>query len=490
MKGGVGVRGSAEGGSDVFVWDVRVRERSGDVGARAAARWVMRAGVCAAVLSTCPPLRLSAQTSLTIYNDGRVLVRRTFPVQVPKGESTHRLTPGVLEPGSLLPLDTSITLLEARYDSVVGEQNSLRRAVGRKFTFQSQSYPPVPITATLVGMDPERWRLDDGTVLFQRPGLIRWPEDVLFEPTLELRLRSPQARPALGLAYFTAGAHWRAGYQVVLGGSSARVKGVAVITSRTLRADSAELQLLAGTIAPPQPRPGAFDANENLRAMAAAKAAPAEERIEEAHLYTLPGRWSLRQGGTSSLPLFDDASAAVTREYVVRHEPVFGIFQERGEPEEVPVQLTYTLARPRKSAFGDTPLPRGTAQLFRRDAEKRLQLVGEASLDHTPAGKDLVLRAGEAFDLTARRRQTDFRTERDSSAAGVRTRAEAAYEVALTNATDSAATITVQEARAGEWSVLSSSVPAEKVSATLVQFRVPVPARGQATLTYRIRAVW
>lgn len=443
------------------------------------------------------PATLSAQaakatpTSLTIYNDGRVFSRRVLPVAVPKGESTQRAQPGPLDPGSLLALDPEVTILDARYDSVSTEQSALRRSVGRKFTFQSQSYPPVPITATLVAVDPERWRLDDGTVLFQRPGLIRWPDDlVAFEPSLELRLRATQSRPSLGLGYFTTGAFWRASYQVILGGSDARVRGVAVISSQTLRVDSAEIQLLAGTISQPQPpyRPADVAAS----AMIARKAAPAqaEERVEETHVYTLAGRWSLRPGSTSLLPLFDEASAGVVREYVVGREPIYGIYQENEAVEEPPVQLVYTLTRPRKTGFGDRPLPAGMARLFRADSDGRLQVVGEASLEHTAPGKELVLRAGNAFDLSARRRQTDFITTRDSSAAGVRMRAEAAYEVSVANATDSAAAVTVQEARAGEWSVLSSSVPAEKVSSTMTRFRLMVPARGQSTLTYRIRLIW
>ncbi|HJR17616.1 MAG TPA: hypothetical protein VJ808_12240, partial [Gemmatimonadales bacterium] len=60
----------------------------------------------------------------------------------------------------------------------------------------------------------------------------------------------------------------------------------------------------------------------------------------------------------------------------------------------------------------------------------------------------------------------------------------------LKNATDSAVTVLVQEERAGEWSVVSSSVPAEKVSSTITRFRVRVPATGEATLTYRIRVIW
>ena len=68
--------------------------------------------------------------------------------------------------------------------------------------------------------------------------------------------------------------------------------------------------------------------------------------------------------------------------------------------------------------------------------------------------------------------------------------ATADYRVTLKNATDSATTIAVEEQRAGEWSVLASSAPAEKVSSTLTRFRVRVPAQGEAVLTYRIRVVW
>ncbi|MEO7987796.1 MAG: DUF4139 domain-containing protein, partial [Gemmatimonadales bacterium] len=145
---------------------------------------------------------------------------------------------------------------------------------------------------------------------------------------------------------------------------------------------------------------------------------------------------------------------------------------------------------PRKTDFGDRPLPGGVARLFQPDSAGRLQLVGEASMDHTPAGEDLKLSAGTAFDLTAKRVQTSYVTRRDSSKATWRTLATADYKVTLTNAGDSAVTVEVREERAGEWSVLSSSVAAEKISSTITRFRVKVPARGDAVLTYRVRAVW
>jgi hypothetical protein len=86
--------------------------------------------------------------------------------------------------------------------------------------------------------------------------------------------------------------------------------------------------------------------------------------------------------------------------------------------------------------------------------------------------------------------QTAYTTRRDSTRGTWRTTATADYKVTLTNATDSAVTIAVEERRAGEWSVVSSSVPAEKVSSTATRFSVKVPARGETDLTYRVRAVW
>jgi hypothetical protein len=153
--------------------------------------------------------------------------------------------------------------------------------------------------------------------------------------------------------------------------------------------------------------------------------------------------------------------------------------------------VSYTLKRARKTDFGDRPLPGGVARLFQADSSGRLQLVGEAVVRHTPAGEDVRIAAGTAFDLTARRVQTTYTARRDTTKATPgRTIMTADYTVTLTNATDSAATIDVREERAGEWAVVSSSVPAEKISSTVTRFRVPVPARGRTVLTYRIRAVW
>jgi hypothetical protein len=153
--------------------------------------------------------------------------------------------------------------------------------------------------------------------------------------------------------------------------------------------------------------------------------------------------------------------------------------------------VTYTVLRPKGSDLGDRPIPGGVARLYEPDSAGRLQLIGEANLDHSPAGEDIRLAAGTAFDLTAKRVQTSFTTRRDSLPGNRwRTIATADYSVTITNAGDTPAVVDVIEQRGGEWSIVSSSIKPEKRSSTRTAFKVPVPAKGKTTLTYRVRVIW
>jgi len=268
---------------------------------------------------------------------------------------------------------------------------------------------------------------------------------------------------------------------------------MAVIGAGTLSLRDAEVQLLAGSVA----QAAATDQFAKRRPMAAPMAAreelayATEQKVGEFHLYTLPGKVTLLPGITSSTALFEPAGVTYTKGYeVTGNIPYWGGLPQFGDEEDVPVQVTYVLQRPRKTDFGDRPLPGGVARLFEPDSGGRLQLVGEAAMDHTPAGEDLHLGAGEAFDLQAKRVQTNYTTKRDSTGGSWRTVATADYRVTVTNAADKPASVDVIEVRGGEWSVVSSSVKPEKLSSTRTRFRIQVPAAGKATLTYRVRVIW
>jgi len=441
-----------------------------------------------ALLSLLAPGLAAQSTSLTIYGDGRVLQRRMLPLAVPSGESTLRVALGELDPGSLFPLDSGVVIAGVTYDAAVDEANTLRRAVGRRLMFVTGGRNgPDTVAAQVMGVDPERYRLADGQITFMRPGVPLFPADlVLAEPSVELALRSDRARRGFGVGFFSSGASWSADYTVMLGrGAAARVSGRAVIQAGRVRADSAEVQLLAGNVGRAG-GPSVAAAPMVLRAEVAQGAA-SQQSVGEAHLYTVPGRVSLSPGLAVGVPLFDPASATIDRRYVVSGRlPYRGPVPQLGDEADVPVGVTYIVRRSDRAAFGRLPIPAGTVRVYRPDDAGRPQLIAEASVGHTAAGQDLVLDAGTAFDLTARRTQTDYSTRRDS----LRTQTFATYAVTVANAGDSTVVVDVLERRTGEWQVLSSSLPGEKLSSTTMRFRVRVPAGGDATLTYRIRAVW
>jgi hypothetical protein len=450
----------------------------------------------AAPLPCGPAAPLSAQTSLTIYNDGRVLVRRTLQTAIPKGASTQRLPLGALDPATLFSLDSTVNIERISYDGAVDEASVLRRAVGKRLVFRL-SDPRDTVSAVVLGVDPLRLQMPDGRISFQAPGEAFYPSDlVVVEPTAVVGVQSSKGQDQIRVGYFTTGASWQASYQVVLGRPDARVTGMAVIPSQSLRAESAEIRLLAGSVSraqpPGGPRPLRLEEARVSAKVAAMNDVATEQKVGEFHLYSLPGRSTLLPGLTTSVAFFEPAQVKYERNYVVHGDvPYWGFLPQMGEETEPPVEVIYTLKRPRKTDFGDRPLPGGVARLYLPDSSGGLQLVGEASLNHTPAGSDMKLNAGTAFDITAKRLQMNYATRRDSTKAhGIRTVATADYRVTLKNATDSLVTVDVEEERAGEWSVVSSSVPVEKVSSTISRFRVRVPARGEAVLTYRIRVIW
>jgi len=220
-------------------------------------------------------------------------------------------------------------------------------------------------------------------------------------------------------------------------------------------------------------------------------AAASEQAVGEAHVYQLPGRLSIEPSVPVTTALFPRSSAPVVQELIVPGVlPWRGWMGQNPEPNRVPVQVWYTIKRAAKSAFGDRPLPAGTVQLYQADSSGRVQLIGEASNDHTAPGRDLRLQSGDAFDVTAERVQTDWNQEQlPALRRGMpnRQRVTAAYRVTIANAKSEAVTVDVREAHFGSWKIVESSVPAEKLSSTESRFRAQVPAGGETTLTYTVQ---
>jgi hypothetical protein len=450
-------------------------------------------GVLGAAAALAGPL--AGQTSVSIYGDGRAVVRRTLPQALVPGRNTVTLRGAVAEGVDLATLfspDPAVALVSAALQPASDRAAALEAALGQTLAFVRGGDT---LRATVMRVAPPQYRLADGRVLLAEPGEPLFPAELVrTAPEVTVVVDAARARPRTELAYVAGdGARWQATYQVVLDGAGrAAVSGAATISALRLRADSAEVQLVAGAInrargGGPAPRPEfALAAEERARA-----AAPAEEAVGETHVYQLPGRWSLEPGRPLAVALFPRTAAPYTRELIVPGAlPWRGALGSAAEPDRVPVEVWYTVTRARGTPFGDRPLPAGTVQLYQPDSSGRVQLLGEAASEHTAPGRDLRVQAGLAFDVTAERVQTDYAQEPLPPARrgmAPRQRITASYRVTIANAKPEAVTVDVREVRAGVWRVTASSVPAEKLSATEVRFRVPVPANGEATLTYTVQ---
>ncbi len=450
------------------------------------------ASVVLAIAAAVMPL--TAQTSLSIYSDGRVVVRRTLPQPLQKGRNSLTVKLEGLDGATLFSPDTAVAVVSAVVHPPTDQNAALAAAAGQTLSFVRARAAGGADTmrATVVRSDPPQYRLPDGRYILWQPGEPLFPAELVRTGSeAAVALEAVLARPRTELAYVADGAaRWEAAYQVVLVGAKCQVSGTATIVAQSLRADSAEVQLVAGSInraRAAMPRPQLMLRGAMKVAAEEAPATASEAAVGETHVYQLPARISIEPGTPTTTALFPRSGAAYTQEFVVPGAlPWRGFLgQTPGDDNRVPVQVWYTLKRGRGTPFGDRPLPGGTVQLYQADSVGRLQLVGEASSGHTAPGRDLRVQSGDAFDITAERVQTDYAQEQlapPKRGMAPRQRITASYKVTISNAKPAAVTVDVREARFGVWRVTDSSVgPSCCTSRTCTSAASPTSIRSRAS---------
>lgn len=316
------------------------------------------------------------------------------------------------------------------------------------------------------------------------------------EPMLRWQVQAQRAGDAnFALSYPTGGLAWRAEYLAVLApGTDCRLSldGAALVANRSgVGFQGAALTLVAGEpnrvrgMAPPMPMQ-----RESYAAADMAQAAPMPQaRVSgEYYAYPIPAKTTLADGAIERVPLFARLPA-VQCERAYETAPQTDAWQPpqplvdpgyNNETGPQPVKATVSFANAKASGLG-RPLPAGRVRVFDGG-----DFLGEAQLAHTPDGSDIHLEVGTAFDLTAERERKAFNVDR----AG-RNMTES-FAVALGNAKKTDAIVTVVEPlpRWSDWEIVASSVPAKKRDARHAEFAVPVPAGGEAVLTYTVRYRW
>jgi hypothetical protein len=360
-----------------------------------------------------------------------------------------------------------------RFDfAIAGQDELLRRSIGQTVTVeQSSGGNRHSHTGVLMAAgNGLTLRLPDGRVKvlseyssFELPVM---PEGIVNEPTLTWDITG-SGRQEFDLAYATAGLAWRAEYQVDLGGQAKAcrmdIEGAAMVANRS----GADFNGIALTLVAGQPNrapvSGPMQAKAYGRAemmVADAAGAPSPEASGEYHAYRLPGTAALPQGSVQRLPLIDAArGVACERRYETRTQmggwrPPYPMIDANfnAESGEQPVIASLRFDNRKAGGLG-MPLPAGRVRVF-DDGD----LLGEATMGHTPANAEVELALGTVFDLTAERTREDFQVDRAGRTM------EERISIVVRNAKPEAATVHVIETlpRWSDWEIVSSTVPASK----------------------------
>jgi hypothetical protein len=219
----------------------------------------------------------------------------------------------------------------------------------------------------------------------------------------------------------------------------------------------------------------------------AAKAAETPEMQQESlfeyHLYTLQRPTTLADNQTKQVALMAANRVATRKEFLLQGSNYYYSAQhgDLGQKMKVGVFVEFD----NKGEGLGVPLPKGVVRVYKKDGQGNAQFVGEDRIDHTPKNETVRLKLGEAFDVTADRKQTDFK--KLAGTGRYNYVFESAYEIVLKNAKSVAAVVTVREPMPGDWTMVSESQPHAKAASGTAEWKVSVPAEDRATLTYRVR---
>ena len=454
-----------------------------------------------AAMADSPPELVSGAAqrealAITVYNDDLALVKELRKTRLPAGLSwlSLREVSAKMRPETALLRAASgapITLLEQNFDfDLLTPAKLLEKYVGREVTVLRSH----PTTGAETREKATVLATNSGTVLrfadrieTGAPGRIVFdsvPPNLRDRPTLSVLLEAAGGEQSLELSYLTGGLSWRADYVCNLSadGKHMNLSGWVTLTNNSGSAyTDATLQLVAGSVnrvRPPMPAM-AYLAAPAPRAKAAMPVA--EESLMDYHLYSFDRPTSVADNQTKQLALLSASDIAVTREYVLPgaeyyYRERYGDLGQRLKPQ---VFISFD----NKGAQLGKPLPAGVVRVYAKDSKGAAQFVGEDQIAHTAKNETVRLKLGEAFDITADRKQTSYRRLADNLI-------ESAYRIELRNAKDEPVTVRVLEPMPGDWEIVQESFKGKKESARANSWNVSVPAGGQTVLEYTARVKW
>jgi hypothetical protein len=453
--------------------------------------------------ATTTTLDDQAELAVTVYNSDIALVRDVRNLQITRGTSdlhfmdiAATVNPATVHFRSLTE-PSRVRVLEQNYEyDLLEPEKLLRKYVGRDVTLvrlrrDLNTTREEEVTAHLLSFNNSPvWRINGEIVTGMQADHIRFPElpgNLYSRPTLIWTLdNTGGTRHRVEASYLAGKLSWNADYVLTVArdDKTADVDGWVTVTNGSGTSfNNTKLQLVAGDLNRIRQVVDKFEMLQARRGDAESAANMVQEAFSDYHLYTLGRKTTINNNETKQVSMLGATAFPILKRYVVEGRNVYyHNTYHPGAPIKDVVQVFYQFKNEDRAGLG-MPMPAGNVRVYQSDSTGGVQFVGEDRIDHTPKDEAVNLKIGNAFDVVAERKQTDFQKIAGNTY-------EMEFEITLRNHKAVPITVEVNEPIGGSWRMLQSSHEWTKTSAWAAQFSLPVTPDGTAVLKYRVRATY
>lgn len=434
---------------------------------------------------------------VTVYNSNIGLVKDTRSVNLPKGvgELQFMDVAAAIQPVTVavksLNAPNQFMILEQNYEyDLMNSQKLMDKYVGKDVKILKENFyqgTKEEVKAELLSNNNGQiYRINNEIYLGYNGQVVlpEIPDNLIAKPTLTWMYKNDAtAAQQLEVSYLTQNINWIADYVMTVDKDDklAGLNGWVTVNNQSgTEYKNAQLKLVAGDVnrVRDDESKGRVFARKEMMADSLGSSGFQEEAFFEYHIYDLQRPTTIKNNQTKQISLLGADGINIIKEFVTYGEQHY--YQSRyNEIPKAKIGVYLKFKNEEKNKLG-MPLPAGPIRLYKADSKGKLQFIGEDRIKHTPKNEEITLKIGDAFDIVAERKQTDFQN--------IGTRAiETEWEVTLRNRKEEDITVTVIEPVWGEWYILKSSHTYEKMDAQNIKFRIPVPKDGEVKLTYRVR---
>ena len=429
--------------------------------------------------------------SVTIYNSDLALVEdaRTLDLKAGRQKLEFKDVSAAIRPETVSLSAPGVSIVEQNFDyDLLTPDKLMEKAVGQQVkivrTNPGDGKETTEVATVLAANEGVVLKIGDRIEVLRDDGV---PTRVIFEkvpetlrarPTLSVTVDADKAGPrGAKLSYLTSGLGWKADYVALFDEKkqALALQGWITLTNNSgTPFENARTQLVAGQVN--QLNNGGYRPPTRSMVSAGTESGTGE-RVADYYIYPLTQRTTIAANQNKQVGFLSAQGVAAKKVYEIRE----GWFTSQENPTSATVAIQFSNA---KLAGLGSQLPAGVMRVYMRDQAGDPKFIGENAIGHTPAGSELSIKTGDAFDVTS---QATLVSQEKVS----RTRSRYEMKYLVRNARPEA--VTVELRQGGLWrdgEVKAESLKSRRIDARTLGWSVPVPANGETVLTFTVETGW